>query len=160
MLANASVPDISGSYEQPVHDVKGDDPLFNLNPHTYDVKGDNPLFNLNPRTSYHYKKKSLQKRELNPNAESFVSSLPGVTNDVYILSSSQLSILYNVTSYSLDSGGNRPIPLHAFPVSDLGAMIALNATLRILSAIVVTDIFNMDTKQDLQDLSPRDFLKV
>ena len=66
--------------------------------------------------------------------ESFVPSLPDVTNDVYI--------------------PNIFLPLHTFPTHGLCAMIALIATVLILPAFIL-----LNTKQDVQELSPRDLLK-
>ena len=51
------------------------------------------------------------------------------------------------------------LPLHTFPTHGLCAMIALIATVLILSAFILTDIFNINTKKDVQELSPRDLLK-
>ena len=105
------------------------------------------------------KKKSLENRELNPNAESFVSSLLDVTNDVHIPNSSQLSIVCDLTSYSLNPCADIFILLHTFRTHGLCAMIALIATVLILSAFILTNIFNINAKQDVQELSPRDLLK-
>ena len=145
LLDNTRVSDISGSYGQPIHDIKGDEPLFNL-------------YHRAISTSYYYKKKSLENRKLNPNAESFVSSLPDVTNDVHIPNSSKLNIVCDLTSYSLNPCADIFIPLHTFPTHGLCAMIALIATVLILSAFILTNIFNIDNKQDVQELSPRDLL--
>ena len=117
MLANARVSDISGSYDgRSIHDIEGDEPLINL-------------YNRAISTSYYYKQKSLDNRKLNPNAESFVPSLPDVTNDVHISNFSQLSIVCDLTSYSLNPCADIFIPLHAFPTHGLCAMIALIANL-------------------------------
>ena len=69
-------------------------------------------------------------------------------------------ILCDLTSYSFNPSANIFIPLNTCPTSGLCAMIGLIATFLILSAFILTDIFNINTKQGILQLSPRDFLKI
>ena len=64
-----------------------------------------------------------------------------------------------LTSYTLNPCADIFIPLHIFPTHGLCAMIALITTVLIFSAFIFTNIFSVDTKQDVQVLSPKDLLK-
>ena len=135
LFANARhVPDISGSCEQLIHAVKGDKSTpYHHKSTPYHYKSTPYHYKSTP---YHYINTSLQKRQLNPNAESFVPSISGVRNGAYIPNSSQISILHELTSHSLNFSANIFISRHAYHKSRLCAMIGLIATFLILSAFI------------------------
>ena len=95
-----------------------------------------------------------------------VYSLPvNLTNDIYISSTPPipqyipLSTLNVSSAYSPNPYADIFITLHTSLTTGLCAMIALYATLLILSAFILNESFNKDGKQDIEDLSPRIFLR-